>query len=157
MPASDVMSSFNATSHPTVLPAASYYLSAQSLTTPQALPISQNPSRQPPALCFPFPLSQLLHKQCLSPILPTTRFTPLHHLTSLSRRPLACNCYPSTTPRSSSHQAQSLHVHELPPLCCPNPHAKVSGVKTEKIPFSFPGSKHIVIGNYFVTADTRNS
>lgn len=107
LPASDVRSVFNATSHPTVLPASSHCLSAQSFITPQALPISQNPSRQPPASCLPFPVSQFPPKQCLSPILPTIKFTPLQHLTSLSRQPLASVLYPPTTPHSSSHHTQS--------------------------------------------------
>lgn len=108
------MSSFNATSHPTVLPVASYCLSAQTFTAPQALLIPHNPSRELPASCLPSPVLQLPPKRCLSPILPTIKFPPCvstktapchpQHLTHLPtmRRPSMC--------MSGHHRGVQIHV-----------------------------------------------
>lgn len=132
MLASDVMSSFSATSHPTVLPATSCCLSAQSFTTPQALPISQNTSRQPPALCLPFPVSQLPPKECLNSILPPSD----SHLFTTS-----CLYQDSSLPAFTTHSQHLTHhlIMHSPSMCmsyrhhgCPDPCAKVNGVKREE-------------------------
>lgn len=127
-----------------VLPAASRCLPAQTSSTPQALPVSQNPSREPPASRLPFPVSQ--------PPPP-----PAANGASAPRCPPP-NSHPASPPAPTAHPQRLARLPAAHRLSVAHrPRAKRSGVKREETPFSSPGSKHVFTGRCFSTGDTSNS